>query len=192
MPESERHHPWSALLPAPAERRRIWKKVTAALEAYTEAVEQGRVTPELAVDRMRESLARFDFAAPVAAEEAIQFVTEGLTEFQTHTPHPRYFGLFNPAPTAMGVAADVIVAAFNPQLAAWSHSPLAVEIEQHTIRALGQKFGYRAESTDGAFCSGGMEANHTALLTALTHAFPEFGEKGAQAIAGQPTLYVVG
>jgi len=192
MPESERQHPWTALLPTSETRRRIWQRVAEAIEEFTEAIEHGRVTPELAVDRMRESLARFDFRTPVPAEEAIRFVTEGLTEFQTHTPHPRYFGLFNPAPTAMGVAADMIVAAFNPQLAAWSHSPLAAEIEQHTIRALGAKFGYDVAGTDGAFCSGGMEANHTAVLTALTSIFPEYGENGVQGIAGQPMLYASG
>jgi glutamate/tyrosine decarboxylase-like PLP-dependent enzyme len=191
MPDSAREqHPWSALLPPPEVRRKLWAQVVEALEKYTAEVAGKRVTPELAVERMRESLARFDFIAPVAPEEAIEFITQGLTEFQTHTPHPRYFGLFNPAPTTMGIAADTLVAAFNPQLAAWSHSPLAVEMEQHVIRALGARFGYRAADTDGSFCSGGMEANHTALLTALTQAFPEYAEGGAQAIAGQPLLYV--
>lgn len=190
MPDSARPQPWCALLLPPEVRRSLWRQIAAAIENYTEEVAHRRVTPELAVERMREAVARFDFGAPVPPEEAIEFVTQGLSEFQTHTPHPRYFGLFNPAPTTMGVAADTLVAAFNPQLAAWSHSPLAVEMEQHTIRALGAKFGYRAEDTDGAFCSGGMEANHTALLTALTQAFPEYAEGGAQAIAGQPLLYV--
>jgi glutamate/tyrosine decarboxylase-like PLP-dependent enzyme len=192
MSDSAREQPWSALLPAPEVRRKVWAQLAGALEKYTEEVASRRVTPELNVERIRESLARFDFAAPVAPEEAIAFVTRGLSEYQTHTPHPRYFGLFNPAPTTMGIAADTLVAAFNPQLAAWSHSPLAVEMEQHTIRALGAKFGYRDEETDGAFCSGGMEANHTAVLTALTRAFPEYAEGGAQAIAGQPLLYVSG
>jgi glutamate/tyrosine decarboxylase-like PLP-dependent enzyme len=190
MPDSEREHPWSALLPSPEVRRKIWAQLVRVIEKYTDEVEHGRVTPELAVERMRDSLKRFDFREPVPAEEAIWFVADGLTEFQTHTPHPRYFGLFNPAPTTMGIVADTLVAAFNPQLAAWSHSPLAAEMEQHMIRALGAKFGYARENTDGAFCSGGMEANHTALLTALTNAFPGFDEHGARAIDGCPVLYV--
>ncbi len=190
MPDSAREHPWSALLQPPEVRRQLWRQLADVLEKYTEEVAGGRVTPILAVDRMRESLARFDFTAPIAPQDAVEFVAAGLSEFQTHTPHPRYFGLFNPAPTTMGIAADMLVAGFNPQLAAWSHSPLAVEMEQHTLRALGAKFGYRAEDTDGAFCSGGMEANHTALLTALTQAFPDFGAGGAQTITGQPLLYV--
>ncbi|MGD0617100.1 MAG: aminotransferase class V-fold PLP-dependent enzyme [Bryobacteraceae bacterium] len=190
MPDSEREHPWSALLPAPEVRRRIWAQLVRVIEKYTEEVERGRVTPELAVERMRDSLKRFDFREPVPAEEAIRFVADGLTEFQTHTSHPRYFGLFNPAPTTMGIVADTLVAAFNPQLAAWSHSPLAAEMERHMIRALGARFGYSSADTDGAFCTGGMEANHTALLTALTSGFPGFDEHGARAIDGRPVLYV--
>ena len=85
-------------------------------------------------------------------------MVHNLWQYQTHTPHPRYFGLFNPAPTTMGIAADTLVAAFNPQLAAWSHSPLSIEIEQHVIRLLGARFGYDPASTDGAFTSGGAEA----------------------------------
>jgi glutamate/tyrosine decarboxylase-like PLP-dependent enzyme len=81
------------------------------------------------------------------------------------------------------------VAAFNPQLAAWSHSPLAIEIEQHLVRALGARFGYDPAHCDGTFASGGMEANHTAVLTALVQAFPEFSRLGVRALAAQPVLY---
>jgi glutamate/tyrosine decarboxylase-like PLP-dependent enzyme len=131
----------------------------------------------------------FDFIANTTPESAIDFAAAGLSRWQVHTPHPRYFGLFNPAPTTMGIAAETLVAAFNPQLAAWSHSPFAVEVEQHVIRAIGVKFGYEAESCDGAFCSGGMEANHTALLAGLTRCFPGFAEHGLQGLAGEPVLY---
>jgi glutamate/tyrosine decarboxylase-like PLP-dependent enzyme len=35
-----------------------------------------------------------------------------------------------------------------------------------------------------------MEANHTAVLTALVRQFPEFSRRGARALAAQPVLYV--
>jgi glutamate/tyrosine decarboxylase-like PLP-dependent enzyme len=107
-----------------------------------------------------------------------------------HTPHPRYYGLFNPAPTTMGIAADALTAAFNPQLAAWSHSPFAVEVERHLVRAIGSRFGYPPETADGVFTTGGMEANHTALLAALTQHFPDFHAKGLRALDAQPVFYV--
>jgi len=171
-------------------RARLWGKLVDAVEAYAATLETSRVTPPLDPVNLRASLSRFDFSAPVDAFEALDFLVEGLWKFQTHTPHPRYYGLFNPAPTTMGIAGDALVAAFNPQLAAWSHSPLAIEIEQHLVRAFGARFGYDPGRTDGTFASGGMEANHTALLTALTQAFPEFARRGLRALAAQPVLYI--
>ncbi len=171
-------------------RQELWKRVTGAIENYAMKLDAHRVTPELDPGAIRALLARFDFSAPTDPLEALDFLVEGLWKYQTHTPHPRYYGLFNPAPTTMSIAADSLVAAFNPQLAAWSHSPLAIEIEQHVIRALGAQFGYDPARTDGTFASGGMEANHTAVLTALTQAFPEFARGGARALPGQPVLYV--
>ena len=59
-----------------------------------------------------------------------------------HVTHPRYFGLFNPAPTFPAQCADRIAGAFNPQLATSTTSPVAVEIEAHVIRSVarGQDF----------------------------------------------------
>ena len=36
------------------------------------------------------------------------------------------------------------MAAFNPQIAAWSHSPFAAEVERHLVRAFGRRMGYEA------------------------------------------------
>ena len=171
-------------------RAELWRKLVDAIEAYATKLENSRVTPPLDPAKLRATLSRFDFCVPVDALEALDFLVEGLWKFQTHTPHPRYYGLFNPAPTTMGIAGDALVAAFNPQLAAWSHSPLAIEIEQHLVRAFGARFGYDPARTDGTFASGGMEANHTAVLTALVQKFPEFSSRGVRALAAQPVLYV--
>jgi glutamate/tyrosine decarboxylase-like PLP-dependent enzyme len=122
----------------------------------------------------------------MAPEEVVAHVTRGLEVDQVHTSHPGYFGLFNPAPTTMGVAADTLVAAFNPQLASWSHSPFANAAERHVIQTFGSRFGYAA--TDGTFTSGGTEANHTAVLTALTQSFPQFATEGLTGL--RPVLYV--
>jgi glutamate/tyrosine decarboxylase-like PLP-dependent enzyme len=168
----------------------LWRQLIQGLETYLEQVEAGRVTPELDPEKVRALLGGVDFSRPLEPQQALEFVIEGLTQYQTHTPHPQYFGLFNPAPTTMGIAADTLVAAFNPQLAAWSHSPFAVEVEQHLIRAFGARFGYDPAFTDGVFASGGAEANHTALLTALAEAFPEFLWRGLRALAFEPVFYV--
>jgi glutamate/tyrosine decarboxylase-like PLP-dependent enzyme len=177
------------LLLDPATRTQLWTRLIEIIENYTNTIAQQRVTPELAPQKIRALLAACDFKAPMDAIEALDFVAKGLTEYQTHTPHPRYYGLFNPAPATASIAADALVAAFNPQMAAWSHSPMAVEVEQHLIRCFGEWFGYEAAHIDGTFASGGAEANHTALLTALTDAFPDYPTRGVRALAAQPVFY---
>jgi glutamate/tyrosine decarboxylase-like PLP-dependent enzyme len=174
-------------------RDALWRRLIEAIERYTAGVGEARVAPGLnleGVEEIRAALAPFDFERPVPALEALDFAVEGLWKWQVHTPHPRYFGLFNPAPATLGIAADALVAAFNPQLAAWSHSPLAAEIEQHLVRALAGRFGFDPARAEGTFTSGGSEANHTALSTAITRAFPEVGRRGLLALRSQPVLYV--
>jgi len=125
----------------------------------------------------------------MAPERALGFVAAELRRHQVHTAHTSYFGLFNPSPTTMGIAADTMVAGFNPQIAAWSHSPFAAEVERHVVRALAGRFGYDDDS-DGVMCNGGGEANHSALIVALVRRFPEVCEQGVRALQGDPVLYL--
>ncbi|UCF85139.1 MAG: hypothetical protein JSV50_05755 [Desulfobacteraceae bacterium] len=171
-------------------RDRLWSHIISAVNDYMNNVSSIRVAPELNPEKIRLFLKQFDFDEPKDPVEAVDIVLQGLLKYQVHTPHPRYFGLFNPAPTTMGVVADTIVAAFNPQLAAWSHSPFAAEIEQLLVHALGNRLGYEPSRIDGTFASGGAEANHTAILTALVKAFPQFAVSGLRGLDCQPAFYV--
>ncbi|MGH9478727.1 MAG: pyridoxal phosphate-dependent decarboxylase family protein, partial [Terriglobales bacterium] len=174
----------------PAERLQLWQRLATEIERYLRQVPSARVAPELDPAALRRELAQFDFHAPMAADEALRAAVDGLWRHQVQVAHPRYFGLFNPASTTMGIVADALVAAFNPQIAAWSHSPYAAEVERHLIGAVAERFGYRAPELDGVFCAGGAEANHTAVLCALTHTFPEYGRMGARALGVAPAIYV--
>jgi glutamate/tyrosine decarboxylase-like PLP-dependent enzyme len=138
-------------------------------------------------EELRAAMAPFDFAHPLEPFEAINRVAAAMRSMQTHTAHRRYFGLFNPGPTIMGIAADTLVAGFNPQLAAWSHAPFAAEVERHLIAAIGSKFGPAFRY--GAFTSGGAEANLTALLCALVHRFPTLARGGVRSLERQPLAY---
>jgi glutamate/tyrosine decarboxylase-like PLP-dependent enzyme len=175
-------------LPA-GERAALWQQVALALEAYAVEVADLPVAPLADPAAVRAVLAGVDFTRPLAAAAAVDWTVKQLRRFQVHTPHPRYFGLFNPRPTTLGIAADTLVAGFNPQLAAWSHNPFAAEVERLLVRAFGERFGWRGAEVEGTFASGGAEANHTALLVALGEAFPEFATRGLRAVGGQPVLY---
>jgi glutamate/tyrosine decarboxylase-like PLP-dependent enzyme len=144
------------------------------------------VTPE----EIRASLAgRYDFTKPLPLDDVVADVERMLQTWQVQVTHPRYFGLFNPSVTLASVVADTIVAMSNPQLATWRTSPAANEIERHTLAWLTGKFGLPATSA-ATFTSGGAEANLSAVIVALTKAFPEYGDRGLRALAAAPTIYV--
>ncbi|HUJ31825.1 MAG TPA: aminotransferase class V-fold PLP-dependent enzyme [Candidatus Acidoferrum sp.] len=173
-----------------AEREKLWKALVESIERYISTIRDLPASEDPSPEAVRSLLARVDFAQPMPPDEAVRFAADALTHTQVHTPHPRYFGLFNPTPTTMGIAGDALVAAFNPQLAVWKHNPFATEVERFLIRAFGARFGYDPAITDGVMASGGSEANHTALLAALTNAFPDFERTGARGLKGQPVFYV--
>ncbi len=110
-------------------------------------------------------------------DEVIADVEQMLRTWQVQVTHPRYFGLFNPSVTLASVVADTLVAMYNPQLATWRTSPAANEIERHTLAWLAAKFGFPPDAVAN-FTSGGAEANLSAVIVALTRAFPEYGEHG--------------
>ena len=179
----------SPLFPSRSEREQWDDLLTRELAAAGERVAQGPVAPTIDLAVFRTELAGFDFRAPLPLGRLIGWTVGQLEHGVTQMTHPRYFGLFNPAPTFPAQCADRIAGAFNPQLATATTSPVAVEIEAHVIRAVAQRAGLPAD-TAGHFTSGGAEANYTALICALTRAEPGFAETGARAFAGAPVFYV--
>lgn len=171
-------------------REKLWDSLVQVIEQYLTHIREQPASADPDPETVRALVNRFDFSHPTAPDEVVRRVAEALSHTQVHTPHPRYFGLFNPTPTTMGIVADALVAAFNPQLAVWKHNPFATEVERRLMRDLGGRFGYASDEVDGIMCSGGSEANHTALLAALTHAFPALDSDGVRGLSAQPVFYV--
>jgi glutamate/tyrosine decarboxylase-like PLP-dependent enzyme len=171
-------------------RTELWQHLFAAVESYMTNVDKTRVAPIYDLKGMRSNLNSVDFDRPLEPIDVLSLISQCLWDHQVHVAHPRYYGLFNPAPTTMGIVADALAAAFNPQLASWNHSPFAVEVERYLIKEFARKFGYDFEKADGTFTTGGTEANITALLTALVKAFPGYAENGLRGLAMQPTMYI--
>ncbi len=179
----------SALFPASAERRGVGERLTRQLDAAALRVARGSVSPDRDLAAFRHELAGFDFARGRPIEALLPWVIDQLEHGLVQLTHPRYFGLFNPAPSFPAECAERIVAAFNPQLASIRTSPVPVEIEAHLIRSVARRAGLPATSV-GHFTGGGSEANFTALTCALTRAEPRFAGEGVRAFAGAPTVYV--
>ncbi|MGH3241110.1 MAG: pyridoxal phosphate-dependent decarboxylase family protein [Spirillospora sp.] len=175
--------------PAPPVAEQLWRHVINLLERERAEIAGRDVTTPVDIQHLRTAIGAFDFRLPAAPEEVVDDVAELLRTATVHTTHPRYFGLFNPTPTLMGVVGDTLAAAFNPQLAGWSHAPAAVEIEAHLLRFLGGRLGYPAEDVAGSFTSGGAEANLTGVLLALTRTWPRYGTEGLRALPGRPVMY---
>lgn len=171
------------------ERLATWNRVISKIEDYNDTIADHPCVSQFEPESVRQLVTSIDFCRPMPPTEAVDFIVDALWKYQVHVAHPRYYGLFNPAPTTMSIVADMLVAAFNPQLATWSHNPIGCEIERHLVRSIGSRLGYSPDETHGSFTSGGAEANHTALLTALVQAFPEYAARGTRAMSGQPVLY---
>jgi glutamate/tyrosine decarboxylase-like PLP-dependent enzyme len=153
-------------------------------------IASGPIVPFVTAGEIRQHLSsRYDFSQPMELNEVIADVEGMLRKWQVHVTHPRYFGLFNPSVTVASVVADLLVAMYNPQLAAWRTSPAANEIERHTLRWLTEKFGL-PETAFSNFTSGGTESNLSAVVVALTRAFPKYGEEGLERLGASPTIYL--
>jgi len=153
-------------------------------------IAEGPLVPHVTAAEIRAYLgSRYAFKQNMPLEEVTADVEDMLRRWQVQVTHPRYFGLYNPSVTEAGVVAETLVAMFNPQLANWRTSPAANEIERHTLGWLAEKFGLPQDSI-ATFTSGGMEANLSAVVVALTHAFPDYGENGLRSLSGEPAIYL--
>lgn len=150
------------------------------------------VTPQVDPLTIRAHLAeRFDFGAAEPLEAVMAEVAAMMRRWSLHATHPRYFGLFNPTATLASVVADALAALYNPQLATWTHAPIANEIEQYTLGYIMQQFGFDPATSRANFTTGGAEANLSAVLVALTHQFPGYGDVGLrQGVDAQPIIYL--
>jgi glutamate/tyrosine decarboxylase-like PLP-dependent enzyme len=161
-----------------------------AASAIEHVIADGPIVPAVSPDEIRRHLAsRYDFAAPAPLEEIVADVERMMRRWHVQVTHPRYFGLFNPSVTVASVVADTLVAMYNPQLATWRTSPAANEIERHALGWLAARFGLPAAAS-ATFTSGGAEANLSAVIVALTRAFPEYGDRGLRNVSSAPTIYL--
>lgn len=172
------------------QRIKLWKQLSDEIETYFSVVDNARVAPCSKVEEIESRLEKFDFQKSVSPERVLEIMADAMLTHQIHASNSKYFGLFNPASSMMGIVADTLVAAFNPQAGSWKHSPFAVQLEHSLIKTFGERFGLKRESAGGVFCTGGSEANHTALLNALVNKFPEYMENGLSESGLRPALYV--
>jgi glutamate/tyrosine decarboxylase-like PLP-dependent enzyme len=88
---------------------------------------------------------------------------ELLIEHSLYNGHPRFWGYITAPAAPIGVLGDLLAAAINPNMGAWSLSPMASEIEAQTVRWIAELVGYPV-SCGGLLVSGGNVANLVGFL----------------------------
>ncbi len=174
-----------------ADLRPLLDRLATEIDHVYDRVRELPVTPTVSVEALRAELAaRFDLTIARSVEVVFDDTTHFLRDYSLQVTHPRYFGLFNPAVLPTTIVADALVALYNTQAGGWSHGPAACEMERLVLRYLAKALGFVPDEISAHFTSGGNEANHTAVITALAHSFPAWGKRGLRALTAQPTIYL--
>src|SRR5205809_13304 len=168
-------------------RRQLGYRLIDQIDAYFSSLPDRPV--QLPADQR--TFGTLDDALPEIGEDPGKVLDEICREMVDkgfNVPSANYFGLMNPTPTYMGVLAEALVAALNPQLATLARSQLASKIELETVRWIGERVGWPG-AFNGTFTSGGNEANFSGLALALAAKFPESIDDGIAMIGAKPVAY---
>jgi glutamate/tyrosine decarboxylase-like PLP-dependent enzyme len=87
-----------------------------------------------------------------------------LFEHSLFNGHPRFLGYITASPTPIGILGDLLASAVNPNVGAWTLSPVATEIEEQTVRWIADLVGYPRGG--GLLVSGGNMANLVGFFAA--------------------------
>lgn len=95
----------------------------------------------------------------------VKDVSELLIEHSLYNSHPRFFGYITAPAAPIGILSDMLASAVNPNLGAWTLSPVASEIEAQAVRWIADLVGF-PQAGDGVLTSGGNVANMLGFFAA--------------------------
>jgi aromatic-L-amino-acid/L-tryptophan decarboxylase len=107
-----------------------------------------------------------------AVEELLAKTSDLLIDHSLYNGHPKFMGYITSSPAPIGMLADLLAAAVNPNVGAQILSPIATEIEKQTVKWLSEFIGV-SPNYGGILVSGGNMANFTAYLAARTAKAPK-------------------
>lgn len=126
--------------------KNTWETLEGIVNSYTKELSDFTIASAASAEVIRTSLKKYDFSKPQNLTTLMDEVHALFSKWSLHSSQPGYLGLFVPATTEASIVADALVALYNPQLAVWSHAPIANEIEQHVLRYLTEKSGIRTRN----------------------------------------------
>lgn len=149
------------------DRSRVLGYVTAMIDRYWREFDQARPDQPAVDDSMRALLRAALPETPIDAIEALDDADHVLDKSLSQ-PRPRYFAFVGSSGLEMGVLADVLAACHDINLAVYSGA--ASLVEDLALNWIADFIGFPGRG--GAFTSGGMLSNLTALTAAREHALP--------------------
>jgi aromatic-L-amino-acid/L-tryptophan decarboxylase len=185
------HHSRTAPLDISSERfRALGHRLIDEIADFLGSLHTRPVTPAESPAQVR---AAFDAARPLPEDGTdpqalLNRAASLLFDHSLFNGHPRFYGYITAGPAPIGILADLLAAAVNPNTGAWKLSPLATEIEAQTIRWLAQFIGYYPASCGGLLVSGGNMANLTGFLAARAAAHPAVRKQGVAGAPDSPRL----
>lgn len=149
----------------PAEFRRLGAELVEQVARHIETIREKPVTRAVEPQEARR-LINGDAALPEQGMEAgplLEQTAKLLFDYSLFNGHPRFWGYVTSSPTSIGLLGDLLASATNPNVGAWSLSPIASEIEAQTVRWISEFIGYPADA-GGLLVSGGNMANFVGFL----------------------------
>ena len=147
--------------------RALGHRLVDQLAEFLDAIPGGPVTRDASPSAVRDAL---DLTGPLPEEgidagPLLERTAELLFDHSLFNAHPRFFGYITAAPAPIGMLGDLLAAAVNPNVGAWTLSPAATEIESQTVRWIAELIGYPVDC-GGLLVSGGNMANFVGFLAA--------------------------
>ncbi len=140
--------------------RRLGHALVDRLARHFDEVGEGPVTPGEYPEVVRSALGA-QAGLPEQGTDAEVILTEAtdlLLDHSLFNGHPRFLGYITASPAPLGVLAELLASAVNPNVGAWALSPMASEIEAQAVRWMGELIGM-PEGSGGLLVSGGNMAN---------------------------------
>ena len=167
----------------PEEIRRLGR-----LAADCVAEHRARLTERPVFGKVGADAATFDIPLPEIgrpADEIVAFVREHVMPRPMGNSHPRFFGFINASADPLGIVADYLASAMNPNC--WGGDHAAIHVENRVVRWLCELMGLPG-TAQGILASGGSMANFIALAAARRAAAP--GNVREDGLAGGAPLVV--
>lgn len=147
--------------------RTLGHRLVDQVAARLATIPDGPVTRDESPSAVREAL---DLNGPLPEQgrdpgAMLERMTDLLFDHSLFNGHPRFFGYITASPAPIGMLADFVAAAVNPNVGAWTLSPAATEVEAQTVRWIADLLGMPATS-GGLLVSGGNMANLVCFMAA--------------------------